>query len=322
LAFEDAKRNRKAMYDKMEQDLVTVMSLRDVRKMYDSLDELEKYIAANYMESADAALKELYFRKGRESLYGSQKNALAAVKTLKDYPEAEYWIGETYRVEGELNIALKQYKRAYDQRANLENPSFDIEILYKIVDVLKIQQNYIEMEAQAERLVALDTLWGGESGFYARTAMERILENDGMERFLTVYRYDNPQVERIHRVLGFFYYASGRHVSALDHLIFSFLIQNTIIINDLIRNRYDFEVTTMDALIREAGQNPTLVAYMQDVEYYKTIYYLGATFYATGRAKAARSCWALLSRCNAGGWTVKAEGQLRRPSIERAIETP
>jgi tetratricopeptide (TPR) repeat protein len=323
LAFEDAKRNRKAMYDKMEQDLIVVLSVKEVRRMNDSLNEVEQYIAENYLENANAALQELYYRIPKAGFGGAASSALKAIGTLKDYPEAEYWIGETYRIEGELVLALRQYKKAHEQRANLETPGFDVEILYRIVDMLRMRQEYVEMERWANEIIALDTLWSGDTGLYTRNAMSKILESDGLSRFLTIYRYDNAGVEHIHRLMGFYYYASGRHGNASDHLMFSLLIQNTIIINELIRRRYDFEVTTMDGLLREAERSPVLAAYMEGVEYYKTLYYLGAAFYANGKTGVARSFWALLSgRGEAGQWAIRAASQLKSPFIERAQEMP
>ncbi|MDR0410601.1 MAG: hypothetical protein LBH75_01325 [Treponema sp.] len=323
MAFEDAKRTRKAMFEQMEQDLIVVLSMRDVRRMHDSLDDVEQYIMRNRLDQAARALKELYYKTPRDSLGGSANNALKAIDALKSYPEAEYWLGETYRIEGELVLAFKQYKKAYEQRANLENPSFDVEILYKIVEVLKTRREYTEMEDIAKEIVALDTLWQGDSGVFTRNAMSRVLETDGIARFLTIYRYDNVGVERIHRILGFFYYASGRHGNALEHLMFSFLIQNTIILNEIIRNNYGFEFTDIPALFRAAKGNSAIMDYMESTEYYKTVYYLGAAFYATGKAGAARDFWLILRDVpEAGQWATRSASQLQRPFIERAVETP
>jgi tetratricopeptide (TPR) repeat protein len=321
MAFEDAKRDRKAMFEQMEQDLIAVLSTRDVRRLRDSLDDVERYITETRLDKATSALKELYYRTPRDSLGGSVNNALKAIGALKNYPEAEYWLGEVYRIEGELTLALKQYKRAHEQRANLENPAFDVEILYKIVDVLKTKREYTEMENISKEIIALDTLWQGDSGVFARNSMSKILETDGIARFLTIYRYDNTSVEEIHRILGFFYYASGRN--ALEHLMFSFLIQNTVIINEIIRNRYGFEFTDMPALLNAAKGNPVIADYMENVEYYKTIYYLGAAFYAAGKTATARNFWLVLKdRPEAGQWTVRSANQLQHPFIEEAVETP
>ncbi|MDR2192981.1 MAG: hypothetical protein LBP19_00685 [Treponema sp.] len=324
-AFEDAKRNRKAMYEKMEQDFIVVLSLSEVRRMKDSLNDIEHYIALNHLDNAAAALKELYFRIPRQSLYGSANNALKALGALKNYPEAEYWIGEIYRIEGELTLAVRQYQKAYEQRANLENPHFNIDILYRIVDILQMEQDYTAMEQWAQRILELDSLWsGGSAQLYTRSAMSKLLESDGgVKRFLTVYRYDNAQVERVHRILGFFYYASGRHSNAQEHALFSFLINSTLIINELIRNRYDFELTSLEALLEEAEMNAALVDFMDDTEYYKTLYYLGCALYANGNAPIARELWTALAgrRATAGEWAIRAGNQLKTPAIERPRES-
>ncbi|MDR0557589.1 MAG: hypothetical protein LBG43_06965 [Treponema sp.] len=323
-AFEDAKRNRRAMYEKMEQDLIYVLSFSEVRRMGDSLDEVEKYITKNYLDNAAAALKELYFRVPRQSLGGSANNALKTIGALKAYPEAEYWIGEVYRLEGELNLAVRQYQKAHEQRANLENPHFDIDILYRIVDVFRIKQDYSAMEEWALDILATDALWsGGSARLYTRGAMSKLLESDdGIKRFLTVYRYDNAQVERIHQLLGFFYYNSGRHSNAQDHLMFSFLINSTLIINELIRNRYDFEFVSLEAALEEAEANPALIDFMDSTDYYKTVYYFACALYASGKAAAARELWNIVSGRNviAGEWAARSANQLRSPVIERPRE--
>ncbi|MDR2793506.1 MAG: hypothetical protein LBB61_07560 [Treponema sp.] len=324
-AFEDAKRNRSAMYEKMEQDFIAVLSMYEVRRMRDSLDDIERYITLNYLDNAAAALRELYFRVPRQSLYGSANNALKAIGALKHYPEAEYWIGEVYRIEGELNLALIQYQKAYEQRATLENPNFTIDILYEIVGILQIKQDYTGMERWSQTLLALDGVWSGNSAqLYTRNAMSRLLESDGgIHRFLTVYRYDNAQIERVHRLLGFFYYDSGRHGAAQEHLLFSFLINSTLIINELIRNRYDFEFTSLEALFEEAEMNVVLADFMSDTEYYKTLYYLGCALYANGKAPPARELWTVLAgrRAVAGEWAVRAANQLKSPVIEKPKES-
>jgi tetratricopeptide (TPR) repeat protein len=330
-AFEDARTQRKELYTGMEQDLIDLLSIPEVRRLGDSLDRVEAYVSERNQPRAAQALEELYYRLPKESLRNSARTALEQLGRLKDYPDAEYWIGETYRIEGELGIALRQYQRAYEQRALLEIPGFEVEILYKIVDIHRTRQEYIEME---QRLLEIlegnsregnprDSLWSAGSGIFTRNAMLRTIENDGANRFLTLYRYDNTTVERAHRLLGFFYYASGRHSRAAEHLLFSFLIQNTIFIDELIRNQFDFTFSTLDALIDAALRRPALPAYIEEVEYYKTIYYLGAALYGSGKLPPAREFWNFLYRHpSAGEWNGRALAQLRSPFVEKAQDMP
>ncbi|MDR0583405.1 MAG: hypothetical protein LBG57_03540 [Treponema sp.] len=353
LAFEDARRERRAMYGRMEQDFISLLSVAEVRRLGDSLDRVERYAGERSYTAAAAALEELHYRIPRESFNNSVAAALSALGRLKDYPEAEYWIGETYRAEGELTLALDQFRKAWEQRALFENQGFATELLYKIAGIYKTiplqnpqngqynQRAYNEMERTLLLIIEGDTLWSASapagqrapeetvpyaeaSASFTRRAMTRTLEQEGAVRFLTMYRYNNTEVEQAHRLLGFYYSLSGRHSRAQEHLMFAFLIQNTVIIEELIRREYDFTFTNLETLTGEIGRSPILSAYADKADYYKTAYYLAAALYGNGKA-AARELWAFLaSRSEAGEWQNRAAAQLGPggPRLERLVEMP
>ena len=343
LVFEDARRQRRAIYERMERDFVDVLSGREVRRIGDPLDRVESYIQERHF-SAAAALEELYYRIPKESLNNSAAAALAALGRLKDYPEAEYWIGEVYFAEGELGLALSQFQKALSMRSLFENPGFATELQYKIAGIRRIRQEYTEMERALLLILAADSLWSDDgrrespgipqpdtgeaipaefSGSFARLAMVRTLENNGINRFITMYRYNNAESAEAHRLLGFYYHNTGRYGRAHEHLMFAFLIQNTVIIEEIIRRQYDFTFTTLEALSAGINRNSLLSEYAEKNEYYKTAYYLGASLYGNGKTAAARDIWNFLSTQNrAGEWQARAVSQLRSPRVERAQEMP
>jgi tetratricopeptide (TPR) repeat protein len=323
MSFEDARNRRRAMYTRMEQDMIAVLSVSEVRRLGDALDLVERYIAERGRIDAARALEELYYRVPKENLENSASRTLEEFDRLKAYPEAEYWIGETYRAEGELGIALSQYRKAYEQRAFLETPGFDAEILYKIADIYRIRQEYTLMERSLLEILEGDNLWSQDSSTFIRSAMTRTVENDGIDRFLTLYRYNNPVSLRAHRLLGFYYSASGRHNRAAEHLVFAFLIQNSIFIDEIIRSRYDYAFTTLNNLLDEVMRRSAPASYFGETEYYKTLYYLGAAFFGSGRLNAARHFWtACAGRQDAGEWQARSRAQLRSPFVEPAVELP
>jgi hypothetical protein len=348
MSFEDARRQRRAMYEQMERDFINFLSTREARLIGDSLEIIERFTSDRRYTSVTTALDELYYRIPKMSLNNSADAALTAIGKLKDYPEAEYWIGEIYRIEGELTLALSQYRRAYAMRELLEDSGFGVTLQYKISDILRIRQEYNEMERVLLSIIAdFDTLWANAerldnapaaavseargttsvpyaqaSASFARTAMTRTLENDGINRFMELYRYNNSTVEPAHRLLGFYYAVSGR-LSAQPHLMFAFLIQNTIIIEEIRRRQFDFVFTDLSALVEEINKNALLLSYVNEVEYYKTIYYLGASLYRSGRITVARNFWSFLaSQPQAGEWQSRAVVQLRSPQLEPIVEMP
>ena len=341
ISFEDARRARLDQFTRMEQDMILLLSTPDVRRLGDSLDFIETYIDLHHETAAAAALAELYYRVPKDSLKGSAREALEELDRLKNYPEAEYWLGETYRAEGELALALGQYERAWENRALLETPGFETEILYKITDIHRLRQEYQEMEKRANEIIEgtdssgipRDRLWVRDGTLapsvdsvgsvnQIRAAMARILENEGVSRFLALYRHNNPVTEKAHRLLGFFYYASNRYSPAAEHLMFAFLIQNTVLIDEAIRDQFDFNFTSLEDLMTFVRSKPELVAYLQETEYYRTVYYFASALYATGKTRPASQLWAFLAQSrDAGEWGDRAR-RYPSPFIDKAIEMP
>ena len=345
LFFEDARRQRRAMYEQMERDFINFLSIREVRGIGDALDWVERYSRERHYTAAYTALEELYYRVPKASLDNSAAAALEAIGKLKDYPEAEYWIGETYRVEGELSLALAQFRKAYAMRDLFEDSGFSTELSYKISSVLMIRQEYNEMIRILQSIITdFDTLWSNaaraEGGYteigternpvpyaqasasFAVQAMTHTLENEGINRFMELYRYNNSTVEQAHRLLGFFFAVTGRP-SAQQHLMFAFLIQNTIVIEEIKRRQYDFTFTDLAAIAEEINKNPVLLSYIEKVEYYKTAYYLGSSLYQNGKTAIARNLWTFLAaQPQAGEWRNRALIQLRNPHPEPLVEMP
>ena len=327
MSFEDARRARLAQYTRMEEEFVRLLSIPDVRRLGDSLDLVEQYIADHHETASAAVLAELYYRVPKDSLDGSVKSALEAINHLKNYPDAEYWLGETYRVEGELALALRQYEGALENRDLLETPGFDTEILYRITDIHRTRREYQAMEKRANEIIEgsgspdaqNDSLWVRNQ---IRAAMTRLLENEGVNHFLLLYRDSNSISEKAHRLLGFFYCASNRYSLAEEHLTFAFLIQNTLLINEVIRHNYDFTFTTLQDLMTSILPYRDLTAYLDETEYFRTAYYLATALYAAGKTKPARELWAFLAGSNnAGEWGNRARRN-PTPFLDSAIEMP
>jgi hypothetical protein len=340
IAFGDAKRQRRQMYERMERDFIDLLSLTEVRRLGDSLDLVERYIRDNGHVGASDALRELFYRIPKENFRNSASAALAGIASLKEYPEADHWIGETYMMEGELNLALNQYQKVHENRNLLANPGFAIELLYRIASIRRTRQEYNEMERVLLSILYADKMWYGKTlehdpmisrpldnagDSFIKRSMTSTLENGngGLNELIIRYRYNSTEFESAHKQLGFFYYQSGRYSQAQEHLMFAFLIQNSVMLDELKRTRYNYEFTTLDALANDTNWNRVLADYADKKEYYKTAYYLAASLWANGKATSARGIWNFLAtQARAGEWQTRAVGQLRNPHIERATEMP
>ena len=317
--FEKARENRKNFFTQMERELINVLSVHEVRRLRDDLGHLEIYIEREFRTRAAEALNELYYRVPKESFRNSSSAALAALGRLKSYPEAEYWIGEVYRMEGEFSIALAQYQKAYNERTLLENQRFSTEILYKIAELRRLRREYTEMERILGDILGTDNFWSRES--FNRSNMLRSLENNGINRFLVIFRHNEPSMEKAHRIMGLYYYESGRYDRAVEHLLFAFLIQNSVIIDALIQTQFDYSFTSLSSLLSDIARRRDLLAYIQETEYYKTMYYFANSLHGTARRTVAREIWTFLRDHSDGEWRGRSASQLVNPQLDPVPRT-
>ena len=105
--------------------------------------------------------------------------------------------------------------------------------------------------------------------------------------------------------------------------MFAFLIQNTVILDELKRTRYNYTFTTPEALAAEMNWDKLVIEYAEKKEYYKTAYYLAASLYGNGKTTSARGIWNFVAQQGrAGEWQQRSIDQLRNPRIEKPLEMP
>ena len=75
-AFEDARRGRLNQFTRFEDDFILLLSKPDVRRLGDSLEWVELYIAERRESAAAAALAELYYRVSKTTFKNSVALAL------------------------------------------------------------------------------------------------------------------------------------------------------------------------------------------------------------------------------------------------------
>ena len=336
MSFEAARRDRHSHFSLMEEDLIRFLSIAEVRWLGDNLDFVEWYIEEFNETRANAILNEIYHFFPKESFNNSVDQVLIQLDNLKRYPEAEYWLGEIFRVEGELSLAQRQYERALRDRDLFTRPDLDMQILYQIVNIHRTRGEYVEMEDRYNEIISTDSLWTSgnqnEPQTMMRAAMLRMLETSssinvrevtgGINHFLSFYRHNNMSTERAHRELGLYLYSRGRYNTAVSHLMFAFLIQNTVLIEDAMRREFDFIFTSLDDLMMMIGSRRELLDFLEESEYFRVIYYFSSALYATNRQFPAMQLWEFLAGSDrAGIWGERAR-MSSVPIVESVIVLP
>lgn len=236
---------------------------------------------------------------------------VSACAELERYPEAEYWVGKIYLAEGELRLAELQFQRAYDMRAALEIPEDAFTVLSALVEVYRAKEDWRAYEDSLSRIAASNPLFTEENRFL-REAMERSLSQDGMDKFMLLYRVKDSAWTASEAELGEFYLKSGRP-QALIYLAASVNEMLTKAIGRIKTGEPSYVFTTLGELLDRISADRELSAYARDARLYRELYYLGEALAANAYGDSARSIFSVMSaRRETAPWDARARAASRR----------
>ncbi len=252
-------------------------------------------------------------------------DSLEALRVFIDhsrfFPEAECWIAKIYMAEGEYEIAQRQLEKAISQEASLEVPDFIHEIRYLLASLHKTKKDLAAMEREYKAILSKDELYTSARESFRKDAMRRTLVEDGIDKFLILYRHKADFAARAYLVLGEYYYKSGRYGQAILHLMVAADILGTKVINDLNMDDPDYRFSNLSELLARMEEKPELARFARDSEVYKTFYYLASALHGDGRSRQAKEVWLALSR-SPDAWGRRAAQQAQSPQLESAEAFP
>jgi tetratricopeptide (TPR) repeat protein len=299
-----------ARRDLIDHDLAAIEaeSGSSLRREAELLEQRE--LSNDFKIFLDALLLVLDHRSEGE-LKNRSSALVSACADLERYPEAEYWVGKIYLAEGELRLAELQFRRAYDMRAAFEIPEDSFTVLYALVDVYRAREDWRAYEDCLSRIAASNPLFTDENRFL-REAMERTLSQDGMDKFMLLYRVKDSAWTASESELGEFYLKSGRP-QALIYLAASVNEMLTKAVGRITTREPSYVFTSLGELLGRIQTDRELSAYARDARLYRELYYLGEALAANGYGDTARSVFAVMSSSRGmEPWDARARAAARR----------
>ncbi|MBI9105529.1 MAG: tetratricopeptide repeat protein [Spirochaetales bacterium] len=235
------------------------------------------------------------------------------------YPDAHMWLGFIFEQEGEYLLAEKQYLKALEGRKQLYVIEDEFHILYKLADIYEKTDQYGKYEQILMSIIEKDDNY--RDGFKLQYAMVDVLKMRGTDKLFELYRYDENKYNRARTELGIFYYKTGRYTEAENNLIFPVMSAATTGFDYIYEKTADYSFTSIISHVDSMNKLPVLREYLQKNDFYKSLYYLGASLYADGFGDTARELWSLVYNYDEAdsNWRIRAGRQLQQPFIEPII---
>ena len=241
----------------------------------------------------------------------------AAIESAGIFPEAEAAIGDVYKAETELSLAEKQYQKAYDLRKSLYIPDQQYDILYKLADLFNLQQQYKPMEDELTLIVSDDKRFQETPNQLLRTQVIKNYKDNGIDRVLVLYNFNDSFAAAAHSRLGFFYYQTGMYwEQSVPHLLYAVIYRVSQIERARRERDADYEFSSLSELLTAVDSDPELKAYALSTGLFADFYYLAGSTYQTFPFRA-QDIWKSLSMVQAAGkFKDLSARQLKKPFLE------
>jgi tetratricopeptide (TPR) repeat protein len=242
------------------------------------------------------------------------KNAIGSAGI---FPEAEMAIGDVYKEEGELELARKQYEKAYNLRNAFYISQSKYDVLYKLAKLFEDQDLFKLMEDRLSDIVADDKHFAESETLQQRTQMERIFFEKGLDRILTLYTFEDTFATGAHSELGWFYYRTGRYSMSVSHLLYSVVYRVSELKTFMTERDVGYQFSTLKDLLAGVRGSAEASKYMDQAGLFKDLYYLAGSTFASGYPQHSAGVWKIISESDAAGnYRELSRRQIKTPFME------
>lgn len=273
----------------------------------------------------------------------AQELILEAVERMDNYPEAEYWLGRVYAVQGQTLLAEEQYRRALALAIYLRVPDDRFLISYSLAELLLKIGGSRRGDAELVLTEIADT-----EGASSPVEIEiehryiEVLTDQGLDELLYLYRSEFRQSLKARRMLGEMAWEDGRYRSSLLHSVRTVFALLSTVSGQYLQYKPDwrFDIDqeedakypdrdvrypgdmdgVTDLLRRIEDEFPMMLHWLEDSGFWPQLYLLSVSLYAEGYLEQAETLWRFMSLDDAaleraGRWGVLAARQLEKPFI-------
>lgn len=273
-------------------------------------------LGENHRALVDALLVALEYRP-LERFKDSLRLLSRDLRLLARYPEAEYWKGKVFFMEGELALAERQFYRAFDWREALDPPQFVYTILYELAALHEAEASGASFELWEGVMARI--LDGERSGDGVSldegllNAMRAALLSHGFDRFMTLYRVEPGYSLKANLSLGAYYLERGR----AQALVRSALGVNMLLTRAiaLVRERdFDYAWAGLDDFWLRLPRHEAAREYLEEFGFEKALFTLADALFVAGGRTQAEALWTTLARRAGVPYAAMAASRLAAPA--------
>ena len=237
--------------------------------------------------------------------FGEALRLFRAVKERNStMPEVDFEIGRVFEAEGEMELALMQYERAYERKELMIVPDDAIDLLYRLARLRETREDYLQHEQLLRTIIEEIDDRFAQSPSRLEEPLYRLLTTDGLDKLVELYRfYDSGSQRAYHLLSRTLLYHGRRYIEASKYAAISIVMTLTEIIEFARYIDPEYEFSGTEWLIATTRRFSSVGDYIEEAALYDQLYVLGHALFLSDRLIPAESVRQLLIRIDPGGKT-------------------
>jgi hypothetical protein len=277
-------------------EISSILPLLEKRQDYEALD-----IIYRYQKNKHAA-----------GFCTSAQKLIAYIESNKVYPEADYMIGTVYCIEGEYALAEHYLNDAWINRAVLDIPDTQYDILYSLAELSRIQSNDEKYEEYLTAVVRNDDCFKNQT---LKDAVIYTIKNGKTgcaDNLFRLFRITDYKSIKAYFELSKIYEKNNAEDQALYTCIICVLTDFTRMYNIIEERSPDFEYTGLESVIESTENYPDIQEWGKQNNVWETFNMLAELTQKSGYTAFSGELYRILAKCSPEQyWREKAQSVLQ-----------
>ncbi len=222
---------------------------RQVQRAGDDLSAVLKVLNERNEKRPISVINKYLKLKDEEYFGNSISKLISHIQQKEHYPEVYKLIGDIYKLEGEYVFAEEYYKKALDYSDVLNIPNDKYELLYALVEISEINEDFNRMEIRLLNILTEDKSFNNKA--LSKALLNNFVsnKNDCFEKFFELYRGNNYFSLKAYSKLSEYYYSLKDYEKAFNFCALNVITSITKIQEVISSRDITFEFKNIENLL-------------------------------------------------------------------------
>lgn len=230
-----------------------------VRRAGDSIERVSQVLNELKFTEASKIVSMHIEKHGLDFFNGSYSDLIEFVSVYAHYPEADFFLGKIYKLEGEYSVALNYMKDAYEYSVNLDVSMEKYDLLYELAELSYDLGSKDDYEKYLLVIASDDSVFTNLGYMDALLHIINTDSSDTLEKFFLLYRAEDTAGLKAFVKLGKLYMSEAENDKALKFNAFAGILAVTKIESVLMQRINGFKYSNFKTLLAKSSSYSDIV---------------------------------------------------------------